>query len=353
MSSQTLSNIANILREKYGNTIVRAFTQYGPGGWLGVNEQSMLGMLQQMGKVYVGGKDAPQPGSGGYYAAEWPIHTATATAASYDASDNWPSATPETYGALAKLNYKRYAISMEVDNMLRVSARGANVVGNVDAFTSEFESKLRSLISKIETDLHADGTGNSGKNIDGVLAFLSASNTYAGISQSANSFWQASVIAAGSAAISHSLIRQMIRALWAKDAMAGNYVCLMPINQWHRYLALHENLIQYRPGDQAGVNIIPHISDGFVNLPVYVLPQVTSSEIWFLNMDNIELRFASHERAAGEKGVMVEADNYQGLPIGIEPVETNKDSSAIVIKAYAQLVYLNPRCAGLISGLAT
>lgn len=351
MSATTLASIANILREKYGNTIVRAFTQYGPGGWLGVPEQSMIGFLQKSGKVYVGGKDAPQAGSGGYYAAEWPIHTATPSATSYGANDAWPAATPETYGAVAKLSYKRYAMPLEIDGMARVSARGANVVGNKSAFLSEFENKLRALISKIETDLHGDGTGNSSKDIDGVKAFLSAANTYAGIDQNANSYWQATVIAAGSVAISHNLIRQMIRALWAKNAMAGRYAVFMSINQWHRYLALHENLISYPPGAQAGVNITPHISDGYINLPVYVLPQVPTTEVWFLNLDDLELRFASHEREAGEKGVATEADTYEGLPIGIEPVETNKDSSGLVIKAYAQLVYLNPRSSGIISGL--
>lgn len=351
MSATLLSNLANILREKYGNTIVRAFTQYGPGGWLGVPEQSMIGFLQQNGKVYVGGKDAPAAGSGGYYAAEWPIHTATPEAVSYGASDAWPAASPETYGAVAKLAYKRYAMPLEIDGMARVSARGGNVVGNKSAFIVEFEAKLRALISKIETDLHGDGTGNSSKEIDGVKAFLSASNTYAGIAQGSASYWQSTVIAAGSVALSHALIRQMIRALWAKNAMAGRYGVFMSINQWHKYLALHENMITYRPGDSTGVNLPPMISDGYINLPVYVLPQVPTTEVWFLNLDDIELRFASHEREAGEKGVMTEADSYQGLPIGIEPVETNKDSSGLVIKAYCQLVYLNPRSSGIISGL--
>ena len=76
-----------------------------------------------------------------------------------------------------------------------------------------------------------------------------------------------------------------------------------------------------------------------------------ANQLYFLNLDDIELRFASHEREAGEKGVKTEADSYQGLPIGIEPVETNKDSSGLVIKAYCQLVYLNPRSSGIISGL--
>jgi hypothetical protein len=353
MTAQTIANIANILRDNYGNTLVKAFTQYGPGNWLGVAEQSIIGMLQSKGRVYVGGKDAPQAGSGGRYAAQWSVHTATAAAQSYDLADNYPAATPEEYGDVAILNYKRYAISLEIDNMARVGAKGANVVGNVDAFAYEFESKLRSLMSKIETDLHADGTGNGGKNITGAKAFLSAGNTYAGLDQGAKVFWRSQVLAAGGAAISHALIRQMMRALFDVDGLSGRYLAVMNMTQWHRYLQLHENLMTYRPGDQAGVDIKPFITDGVNQIPVWILPQVPTSEIWFLKEENIELRFASHEAGPNDKGVQTQADQMQGLPIGIEPQILQRDVTALVIKAYPQLVYLNPRESGIISGLAT
>lgn len=354
MSVQTLANVANILRDKYGNLIEKSFTQRGPGNWL-FPEQTFLGLLAKYGKVYIGGKDAPN-GSNGRYAAQWPIQTATASAVSFDATEPFPAATPEAFDALAVLNYKRVGISLEIDNMLRVAGRGDQLVGNVDSFVMEFEAKLRALVDAVEQQLASDGTGNSNKDITGFKAFLSTSNTYAGISQSSNSYWRAQSIAAGSAAISHALVRQMIRSLWNQGGISPNLLCVMSMVQWHKYLELHQNLIRYAPGGQTGVDLRPMISDGNYSIPVVVVFGVPDAEVWFLNLDKIEMRFTSQAALPSEKGVRVQETsnpNVPNMPVGFESVESGKDTSSLFMKVYGQLVCTNPRYNGIISGLAT
>ena len=57
-------------------------------------------------------------------------------------------------------------------------------------------------------------------------------------------------------------------------------------------------------------------------------------------------------RKLAKKGVMTEADTYQGLPAGIEPVRTSKGTAAVVIRSLLSgLVYLNPEHRASSAGL--
>jgi len=64
------------------------------------------------------------------------------------------------------------------------------------------------------------------------------------------------------------------------------------------------------------------------------------------------LRFLPMAPASGDVGSQSEAADWMGLPISVEPTNPGIDSSGLFIKAYAQLVCLNPSQMGAIINCA-
>lgn len=343
MAIMNQSSLANLLLDKYGALIVEGVTQYGPGNWL-VPQQSIIGRLQSAGQVFIGGADGNDQ-----YPREWGVHASAASAASFSVSDSWAAATNETY-AQAKIGWKRVGITMEVDNIQRVMNAGG-VRGSIHQVVNEFQTKVKALMSAAETQLASDGTGNSAKDLDGFKAFLSTGNTYAGIDQSANAYWRATVSAAGSASISDTLMQGVVSALFDKGAIGPQFEIWMGITQFQRFSNLHKDKIRYSAGD-ATTAPVPYYSDGGVEAPIRLIQSVPNSEVWFINLDDIELRFLPHQ-AQDELGGGDTEVSRQGVPIGIEPLNTGKDTKGFAIKLYANLVCKNPRRQGALTDLAT
>jgi len=343
MAFMDQTSLANLLLDKYGALIASSLVQYGAGNWL-VPEQSMMGRLQQAGRVFVGGADGNDQ-----YPREWGVHAASPQGASFDANDAFPSATNETY-AQAKLAWKRVGIPMESDNLQRV-LRNGGVRGQILPIIQEFQAKAKSLISTVESQLFLDGTGNSGKDITGAKAFLSTSNTYAGIDQGANSWWRAVVDNAGGAALSESLMQGVAATLYQRNAVSQRFEIWMGIKQYQRFTNLFKDRLHFVAGGSTQAPI-PMYSDGGINAPVVLMQNVPDTEVWFVNLDEIELRFLGHNTFDDLPNKDQEISR-EGVPMGIEPLYTGKDVKGFMLKVYSNLVCANPFHQGALINLAS
>lgn len=342
MAIMDQSSLSNLLLDKYGDLIVSGITQYGPSNWL-VPQQSIIGRLQSAGRVFLGGADGNDQ-----YVREWGVHTSAASATSFSNSDPYAAATNEAY-AQAKMGWKRLGISMEVDNIQRVMNAGG--VRGIHQVANEFEAKVKALISTAETQLASDGSGNGGKDLDGLKAFLSVSNVYAGIDQAASSYWRATVSAAGGAAISDALMQGVVSALYDKGGVKPSFEIWMGITQFQRFSNLHKDKIRYSAGDVTSAPV-PYYADGGIEAPIRLIQSVPNSEVWFVNLEDLELRFLSHT----PQDAMGKGDSEsmrEGIPVGIEALNTGRDTKGFFLKMYGNLACLLPRHQGALTGLAT
>lgn len=333
MADVTFTTLANLLIDKYGALVVDALTKYGPGNW--VSEQSFLGRLQTRGKVLMGGADGNNS-----LPREWGVHYSGGTAASFGVNDAFPAAVAESY-MQAKLEWKRVGIGMNYDNLVRAGQRGA-IRGGLDAVAQDFEAKMKSLISSIEAMLFTDGTGNGSKDVTGALAFLSTANTYATINQGAYSWWRASLVDALGAALTKDHLRTATQALLAKGGMKMSTTEVwVPSNQFSKFQQLYEDNFRYVPGGEISDRGAYRFSDGAVDLPVYFVQGIPSTEIWILDTDELEMRFLD-QVPSDELPVREETVSREGMPFALVPVYENRDVSGYFLKAYPQLVCTNP-----------
>lgn len=342
MAFMDQTSLANLLLDKYGALITSSLVQYGAGNWL-VPEQSMMGRLQQAGQVFVGGADGNDQ-----YPREWGVHAASPSGFSFEANDSYPAATNETYGQ-ARLGWKRVGITLESDNLQRV-LRNGGIRGQILPILQEFQAKTKSLISTVESQLFTDGTGNSGKDITGAKAFLSTTNTYAGIDQNANSWWRAAIDNASGAALSESLMQGVAATLFQRNAIGARFEIWMGIKQYQRFTNLFKDRLHFVPGGSTQAPI-PMYSDGGINAPVILLQNVPDTEVWFVNLDELELRMLGH--AASDELQNKDAEiSRAGVPVGVEALYTGKDVKAFMLKVYANLVCKNPFHQGALINLA-
>ena len=349
MAVTNFSDLSNILLSNYGPLIAQAFTEYGPGNQL-MPVNSIMGRLAANGRIQIGSGDGSDR-----YAKEWGVHTTAFSAASYGANDAYPASVAPTF-AQAQLEWKRLGIAMEFDNLVRLAGSAATR-GNTNALSFEFQAKLKALIHALESQLATDGTGNSSKDVTGFLAFLSDSNTYATINQATASYWQAQLVNASAASLAKTNLQSIAKTLHDNGSIGPSTEIWMSATQWHKYTALYSSELRYAPGSVGGDAMAPRYSDGLVDLPIYVLPSMSAAgvvdEVWFVDLSSITLHLLDHSPA---DTVPVEADDevtHEGVPVGVEAVDTGKDSKAIFVKCYPQLSCTNPRNNGRIYGLAT
>lgn len=348
MASTTFSEISQLLLTNYGPVVAQAFTQHGVKDGV-VDPNSLFGLFQKYGRVRIGSGDGSDR-----YAKEWGVHYTSPSAASFGANDSYPTSTSESYNTAA-LEWKRVGISMEFDNLVRVAALATR--GNIHPLTREFRAKLNAMVAAIETQLVSDGTGNSSKDITGALAFLSATNTYAGIDQTAASYWQAQLVNAAAASLAESHLQSVTRTLFNQGSIGPKTVMVMSATQWAKFVALYQAQIRIAAGGLGGSAVEPRYNNGIIDMPIHVVPSLSGSgltdEIWILNMDDLELVFLDHTPQDEAPIAPDQRMAHSGVPFGVEQVYLNRDAKALMLKAYVQLSCTNPRNQGRIYGLAT
>ena len=98
---------------------------------------------------------------------------------------------PNSPISAAQFNMKQYAAAVSMSGLEMLQNTGKEQM--IDLMEGRLQVAEAQLLNRIATDIYGDGTGNGGKNIDGLAAAVSVtptSGTYGGISRATWSFWQ-------------------------------------------------------------------------------------------------------------------------------------------------------------------
>lgn len=169
-------------------------------------------------------------------------------------------------------------------------AKGKEAIFNLmDETTSDLDSDL---LDALANDFYGDGTGRNGKTIHGLASFISASNTYAAISQSAQTNWQAQVVS-GTGFSSDPFGRILrLKNATAKGEKGGKSrsrisVALMPDTEFEvlmsRAQAQQRFLANKDMADAGFENVIAH------GIPCVKDEYCTASTVFGLNHNTIKL----------------------------------------------------------------
>jgi hypothetical protein len=147
------------------------------------NNNALLYKLRERGNV--------RPVSGGSVILEEIMYTDAATTnvnsySGYEALNIQPNSPISA----AQFNLKQYAAAVTISGLELLQNSGRERM--IDLMEARLKVAEAQLMNRIATDIYGDGTGNGGKNIDGLALAVSSSTTgtYGGIARSTWSFWQ-------------------------------------------------------------------------------------------------------------------------------------------------------------------
>jgi hypothetical protein len=128
--------------------------------------------------------------------------------------------SPDSPISASQFNMKHYADAVTISGPEMLQNSGKEQM--IELIATRVEIAQSRLRNKIDLDLHADGTGNGGKNLVGLAAMIStspSSGTYGGIDRATWSFWRnyatTSTTVNGTAATSSTIQKLMNTAALA------------------------------------------------------------------------------------------------------------------------------------------
>ena len=133
------------------------------------------------------------------------------TAITYSGADVLPTDSQEEFTTY-ELPWKQAQVSVTINGIDKARASGKRA--QLDLVKNKIESAYMALFDKMGSQVFANGTGNGGKDWDGLGAAINNTagfQTYLGIDRSANPWWQAQIFNPGS---STNLSTASMMTLW-------------------------------------------------------------------------------------------------------------------------------------------
>lgn len=143
---------------------------------------------------------------------------------SYGEGSPEPAAGAETR-LKAELAWKRIGGTVGIDIQILETTPGFELLG--DTLKTEMAGALKSYLDQLSTQLVSDGTGNGGLDVTGILAAVSNSITYAGLSRVTYAFWQSVVQAAQGGVLTLAQMKSVSRQIrdGIRDGRVTHWVC--------------------------------------------------------------------------------------------------------------------------------
>ena len=347
MSSLKISDIPAYFKENVGKEVAKCYTQHGPGNWMNT-EQTAVGRILRHGGVSIGGD-----GESDSNAFDWMTQPTKKSSTPHGPDENYSAATQLTFGK-ATLGFKRRHVTSRYDNITAGSRVSSGRVSQ-HIVDKNIEEDLRAVSEGLESDFFGDGTAVSGKVLTGALAALSAANTYAGINQNVDTYWQAALLDANGQAASEPLLDVLMLALQARGAIDSSSEIWVPSPQYGVLQDAYKDSVRLSRGELVG-SPVPHYDRFGMNVPIRMMIGMPSDEIWVLKMNEVKMKFFDGQNASlakydNNRGAV---ENWQGMPIHIIPQNpTGQDNVKFVTQAHAQYAIRNPRNTGRLYNLLT
>jgi hypothetical protein len=230
---------------------------------------------------------------------------------------------------------------------LAVGAQGGMVV---DPLRFELDNGLLDMRAAINTQIMGDGTGNSGKDLTGLLAALADTGTYAGLDRGSYTWWKAYVNANGGTPrnLTEALMRDVKKTM---ESRGGTLTAIYAgANQWYAYGdLLRAERRQQDPQTLTG----GYQALDFEGTPLIKVPGYVQTRMEFVDERLIEYHMlpvtSENTAIAGLRTVAA----VPGMPgFGILVLGATKDAADFQVIHYSQLVVRNPYRMGVLKDLA-
>ena len=198
------------------------------------SNNAILLRLSEKGKV--------RPFSGGQNITQELSYAENSTAMWYSGYETLDISPADTLTA-AEFTIKQAAVSVSISGLEELQNSGKERM--IDLLEARIENAERTLQNTISVGLYSDGTGTSGKQLDGLQSLVAdtpTSGTVGGINRATYSFWQNVTYDAttdGGAAASASNIQTYMNAVYAQLVRGTDRpdLLLADGNYWSFYLA--------------------------------------------------------------------------------------------------------------------
>lgn len=198
------------------------------------SNNAVLMRLSERGKV--------RPFSGGQNITQELSYAENSTAMWYSGYETLDISPADTLTA-AEFTIKQAAVSVSISGLEELQNSGKERM--VDLLEARIENAERTLQNTISVGLYSDGTGSSGKQLDGLQSLVAdtpTSGTVGGINRATYSFWQNVSYDAttdGGAAATSSNIQTYMNAVYAQLVRGTDRpdLILADNNYWSLYLA--------------------------------------------------------------------------------------------------------------------
>ena len=120
-----------------------------------------------------------------------PLLYAAGQAGSYSGWDQI-AITPQTGVTAAEFDWKQLCATVAISGIEKAQNSGENQILNL--VKTKVEQAEETLKNSMNTMLWGDGTGNAGKDWNGIGAAIAATGTYGGIDGAANAYWRSHVV---------------------------------------------------------------------------------------------------------------------------------------------------------------
>ena len=257
------------------------------------------------------------------------LYGTNSTASSYEATDAIAT-TAQTGISAAEYNWKQYAATVTISGIEEAKNNGEAQI--IDLLEGKIFQTQETIIENMNTMFYGDGTGNSGKDWEGLASLVDSTGTVGGINQATagNAFWASSETAVGGA------ITTLAMSTMYNDVSVGNdqpSIIITTQDAYQDYEALLTDQIRYTDTDVADA--------GFQNLlfkgaPVTFDSACTSGVMYFLNTKY--LRLVGHTETW-----------FKPTPF-VRP--TNTDAVYSQILCYGNLTMTNRARQGKLTGIA-
>jgi hypothetical protein len=235
-------------------------------------------------------KGAIKEESGGERIVQPIMYGTNTTAASYSGYDSLDT-TPQAGIDAAEYNWKQYSASITISGEEERKNAGSKtkIIDILDARTKQARLALQ---QQLVNGIFSDGTGNGNKDLTGLVAMVSATGTYGGITSTGNTWWQSYVNA-----VNGALTLAVMRTAFNTPTLGGKdhpNVIVTTQTQFEKYEALltsFNSVVSLQTNSEgtkklgdAGFQALE-----FKGVPIVWDENCNSGVMYFLNTDHMKL----------------------------------------------------------------
>jgi hypothetical protein len=221
----------------------------------------------------------------------------------------------------------------------------------VDTVRTELDLVVKDLRKDINGQLLSDGTGNSAKDITGILAAISDAGTYAGIARGTYTWWKSAVDENGGDPrnLTEALIAGVVDEVTDRGADPMSLELWCGPTQWRKFGALYKGERRQTPISLTG----GYQKLDFEGTPVIKVPGYASGRMDAVDVSKFTYEMlpvtANSELARSLRNVVA----VPGIPgFGILLLGNTADIAGFWVIHYGQLKCSNPYVQGSIQDLA-